>query len=277
MQFSRFYLLVLALALAVATGAQEERAETQEGGAETQEESAEARGLAIALEGDRRDTGFGDFKVELTMVLRNKHGDEAERSMRSRTLEQDDDGDKAIIIFDTPGDVKGTAFLSFTHKEGDDDQWLYLPSLTRVKRISSSNKSGPFMGSEFAYEDISSQEVEKYSFKYLRDETYEGRDHFIVERDPVDPKSGYTRQVVWVDKEHYRVAKVDFYDLKDALVKTLTMKGYQQYLDQYWRADTWHMENHQTGKSTELIWNGYEFGNGFVDGDFNTTSLKRAR
>ena len=128
-------------------------------------ETPEEKGLAIAIEADRRDEGFGDNIANLTMILRNRHGQQTSRVLRTRTLEQADDGDKSLIIFDNPGDVKGTAFLSFTHKEGPDDQWLYLPALKRVKRIASGNKSGPFMGSEFAYEDISSQEVEKYGYK----------------------------------------------------------------------------------------------------------------
>ena len=153
------------------------------------EDPAAARGLEIAVEADRRDTGFGDFQANIAMILRNKHGESSERRMRVRTLEQESDGDKSLIIFENPGDVKGTAFLSFTHKTGSDDQWLYLPALKRVKRIASSNKSGPFMGSEFAYEDISSQEVEKYTYRYIDEETFDERNHFVVERDPVDPKS----------------------------------------------------------------------------------------
>ena len=106
------------------------------------EHSARERGLEIAVEADRRDAGFGDYKAQLTMVLRNKHGQQSERRMRVRILEQADDGDKALIIFDNPGDVKGTAFLSFTHQRGADDQWLYLPALKRVKRIASSRADG---------------------------------------------------------------------------------------------------------------------------------------
>ena len=242
-------------------------------GAETPEE----KGLAIAVEADVRDKGFGDFKAELKMVLRNQHGQETQRSMRVRTLEQENDGDKSLTIFDNPGDVKGTAFLSFTHKKGSDDQWLYLPALKRVKRIASNNKSGPFVGSEFAYEDISSQEVEKYTYKYLRDETFDGRDHFVVERYPVDPKSGYKRQIAWLDKEEYRVWKVEFYNRRDALLKTLTMGEYHLFLDKYWRAAHWQMVNHQTGKSTELLWESYVFGNGYADKDFSRNSLSKAR
>ena len=106
------------------------------------EHSAREQGLEIAVEADRRDAGFGDYKAQLTMVLRNKHGQQSERRMRVRILEQADDGDKALIIFDNPGDVKGTAFLSFTHQRGADDQWLYLPALKRVKRIASSRADG---------------------------------------------------------------------------------------------------------------------------------------
>ena len=240
-------------------------------------ETPEKRGLAIAQEADRRDVGFGDTKANMTMTLRNAHGDTAERSLRVRTLEQSNDGDKSLLIFDNPGDVKGTAFLSFTHKVDPDDQWLYLPSLKRVKRISQSNQSGPFVGSEFAYEDLSSQEVEKYTYKYLRDESFDGRDHFVVEADPVNPKSGYSRQVIWFGKAHYRVWKIDFYDRRGSHLKTLTVSDYQRYLDQYWRADKQVMVNHLTGKSTELSFSGFKFRNGFTDRDFRKNALKKAR
>ena len=140
--------------------------------------------------------------------------------MRNLTLEVDGDGDKTLVIFDEPNDVKGTAFLNYTHREGSDDQWLYLPALRRVKRIASNNKSGPFMGSEFAYEDISSQEVEKYTYEFLRAEDVEGTSMYVVQRVPVDERSGYTRQIVWYDQAEYRVQRVDFYDRKDELMKT---------------------------------------------------------
>jgi len=246
-------------------------------GVAAQDKTPERRGLEIAVEVDKRDAGFGDVSASLQMILRNSHGEETSREMRSRILEQESDGDKALVIFDSPGDVRGTAFLSFTHKEGSDDQWLYLPALKRVKRIASSNKSGPFVGSEFAYEDISSQEVEKYTYRYLRDEALDGRDHFVVERDPVDPKSGYTKQIVWVDKEHYRPSKIEYFDRGGKRLKTLTMTGYRQYLDRYWRADRWDMVNHQTGKSTVLLWSDYVFGNGLDDRDFNQNALAKAR
>ena len=240
-------------------------------------ETAEEKGLAISIESDKRDTGFVDSTASMTMELKNKQGDTSTRYIRVKTLEVQGDGDKSMSIFDKPADVKGTAFLTFSHATTPDDQWLYLPALKRVKRINSKNKSGPFMGSEFAYEDLSSQEVEKYTYKYLRDEKLNGIDTYVVERYPVDKNSGYTRQVGWINKEEYRAEKIVFYDRKDSLLKTLTFNNYKQYLDQYWRADELHMVNHQTGKSTLLSWSNYKFKTGLKDKDFNRNSLKRAK
>lgn len=245
--------------------------------ASVQGQGAAARGLELAREVDARDHGFGNFEAGLRMVLRNRHGEESTRQMRSQTLEMDGDGDRSLVIFDQPRDVEGTALLSFTHKEGSDDQWLYLPALRRVKRIASDNKAGPFMGSEFAFEDISSQEVEKYTYEYQRDEVVDGVDMFVLERVPVDPKSGYDRQVAWYDLQEHRIQKVDFYDRRGDLLKTLTYHDYQQYLGQYWRSDRMEMVNHQTGKSTILFWDSYDFEAGLEERDFDQNALRRAR
>ncbi len=235
------------------------------------------KGLAIAVEDDKRDNGFLNYEADALMILKNRNGDESTRYLRFKTLEVQGDGDKNLTVFDRPRDIKKTAFLNFTHSLGDDDQWLYLPALKRVKRISSSNKSGPFVGSEFAYEDITSQEVKKYTYKWLRDEEYQGQKSFVVEQVPAYENSGYTRRVVWIDQDEYRTLKVDFYDRKNSLLKTLTYGGYQKYLSQYWYPDEMYMINHQTGKSTRLIWKNYTFRNGLTDSHFSKNSLKRAR
>ena len=133
------------------------------------------------------------------------------------------------------------------------------------------------MGSEFAFEDMSSQEVDKYTYKWLRDEQLDGKDVHVIERVPVDKYSGYTRQIVWMDKGLFHPLKVEFYDRKNALLKTLEFKGYQKYLDNYWRPDEMEMNNHQNGKSTLLTFSDYKFNNGYTDRDFDRNSLKRAR
>ena len=240
-------------------------------------QTPEEKGLDIAIEMDKRNTGWKDSTADMIMTLRNKQGEESIRSLRVRSLEVEDDGDKSMTIFDEPKDVRGTALLTFSHKVDADDQWLYLPALKRVKRIASRNKSGPFMGSEFAFEDLSSQEVEKYTYTHLRDEACGDLQCFVIERIPTDKYSGYTKQIAWIDQNEYRAIKIEFYDRKKSLLKTLDFEGYAQYLDQYWRPALMKMDNHQTGKSTDLAWSNYNFQTGLEDGDFTKNSLKRAK
>ena len=237
-------------------------------------QSAEQKGLEVAKAAETADEGFGSSIVNLKMTLKNKNGQTSERFMITRTLELIEDGDKSLILFNSPKDVKGTATLTYTHKKGSDDQWLFLPSIKRVKRISSKNKSGPFVGSEFAYEDLSSQEVEKYEYKLLE----EKGNLAIVEQDPVDPKSGYTRRVVTYNKDKsYRVEKVEFYDRKNSPLKTLTYSGYELYKNKYWRASKFVMKNQQTEKETILEFSNYDFETKLSESDFSQAALKRAK
>ncbi len=235
------------------------------------------RGLEIAKAARDYDQGFGDYTADMVMTLKNRRGDESTRYIRIRTLEMDNDGDRSLSIFDEPADVKGTAMLTWSHGLKPDDQWLYLPALKRVKRINSRNKSGPFMGSEFAFEDLGSQEIEKYRYRFLREEPCGDSQCYVIERTPAYKYSGYTRQVVWIDKNGYKLRKVDFYDRKNQLLKTLTASDYRQYLDHYWRPGRMEMINHQNGKSTILEWKNYRFRTGLTEKDFRSQALKRLR
>ncbi len=240
-------------------------------------ETSQEKGLAIAKEIKARDIGWGSSQSETIMTLRTRKGQEIVRQMRSKALEVDGDGDKVLTIFDTPLDVKGTTFLSFSHTVGNDDQWIYLPAVKRVKRIASKNKSGPFLGSEFAFEDLSSFEVEKFNFDYLGEDQLNNQTMVMISMDPVDKYSGYTKAVAWVDTDHYRVHKIDFYDRRDTLLKTLTISEYKLYKDKYWRADKQSMKNHKTGKSTDIEIKNLVFDVGLKDSDFNENRMKRAR
>jgi hypothetical protein len=236
-------------------------------------QTPEAKGLEIAKAAEKADIGFNSSTVNIKMTLKNKNGQTSERLLTTKTFELTEDGDKSLIVFNSPRDVKGTATLTFTHKKGADDQWLFLPSIKRVKRISSKNKSGPFVGSEFAYEDLSSQEVEKYAYKFIE----EKGNLLIVEQDPVDPKSGYTRRLVTYNKERgYRIEKVEFYDRKNSLLKTLIYTDYNVYKGKFWRAGTFNMVNHQTNKETKLEFSDYDFEINLTEEDFSQVALKRA-
>jgi outer membrane lipoprotein-sorting protein len=240
-------------------------------------QSPEQKGLEIAQAAKAYDRGFTDFTANMVMTLKNKSGQTSRRLIRIRTLEVEGDGDKSLSIFDEPADVKGTKMLTYSHGLEPDDQWLYLPALKKVKRISSRNKSGPFMGSTFAFEDLGSQEVEKYSYKYLRNEPCGEMDGYVIERYPAYVFSGYTRQIAWIDTEGYRIVKAEYYDRKKSLLKTLIASDFQQYLGHYWRPGLMNMVNHQTGKSTLLEWQDYEFKTGLTDRDFRSQTLKRIK
>lgn len=249
------------------------------GATAAQAETPQEKGFAVAARSDRSDRGFGDSKVELLMVLRNAAGAESTRTLELRTLEVPDEdlGDKSLIIFSSPADIDGTALLSHAKILDPDDQWLFLPALKRVKRISSVNKSGPFVGSEFAFEDFTSLELNKYDYRHLRSEVCGEFTCDVVERIPRYEHSGYTRQLAWIDQEVFQLRKVEFYDRRGDLLKTLTLEDYRHYDAKYWRSHKFTMVNHQTGKSTDLIYQNYVFSSGLAENDFVKGVLKRIR
>jgi hypothetical protein len=236
-----------------------------------------SKGLEIAILADKNTEGFIDSQSSMEMQLTNRKGNVVTREMKSKRLEVAGDGDKSLIVFESPRDVKGVAILSFSHKNSSDDQWLYLPALKRIKRIASKNKSGPFLGSEYTFEDLSSQEVEKFSYRFLRDEDLNGQPNHIIERIPLDPYSGYTKQIVWIDTQNYLIQKVEYYDRKSFHLKTGTFSGYKKYLDKIWQASRMEIINHQNKKKTVLIFKDIAFKTGLSDKDFSQNSLKRSR
>ena len=240
-------------------------------------QTAEEKGLDIATQAEARDKGFGDYTAEMKMVLISRHGDKITRKMRGKFLEVETDGDKSLLIFDNPRDVKGTAMLTHSHKNESDEQWLYLPALHRTKRISSSGKSGSFMASEFTYEDLTSQEIEKFTFKWLRDEEYNGMDCYVLERVPTDPESGYTKEIIWLDQAELRSWKVEFYDRKRSKLKTLISSKFKKYKKKFWRAEVAMMTNHQNKKKTKMIWKNFKFNTGLSARDFEKNVLQRLR
>ncbi len=240
-------------------------------------ETPEEKGLRIAFEASERNDGFGDFTAQMTMILRDRQGRETVRQMHFKVLEVQGDGDKSLFVFDQPQDVKGTALLTHGHINSQDDQWLYLPALKRVKRINAARRSGSFMGSEFSYEDMSSSDVEEYTYKYLIDEPCGELMCTVTEQIPLDNKSGYSRRVLWQDIEELRTWKMELFDRKGFHLKTLTFANYRQYLDQYWRAGEQEMINHLTGASTVLEWTDFQFRTNPDESEFTQTGLRRIR
>ena len=238
----------------------------------------DTQGFDIAARSDRTDLGFADSEVELQMVLRNAAGQQSTRALRIATLEKPDEsvGDKSLVIFDTPRDIEGTALLSHAKILDPDDQWLYLPALKRVKRISSSNKSGPFVGSEFAFEDLTAIELNKFTYTYVGEVPCGDLTCDVLERTPRYENSGYTKQVSWVDQTDFQIRKVEFYDRRGDLLKVLEMSDFRNY-EGIWRAHKLSMSNVQTNKQTDLLYGDYTFDNGLAENDFVKGRLSRLR
>ncbi len=239
----------------------------------------DGKGFEIAARSDRTDVGFTESEVELKMVLRNAAGQEATRSLRISTLEKPDEsvGDKSLVFFNTPRDIEGTALLSHAKILDPDDQWLYLPALKRVKRISSSNKSGPFVGSEFAFEDFTAIELNKFEYTFIGVEECDDLQCDVLERLPRYENSGYTKQIAWVDQTDFQIRKVEFYDRRGDLLKVLELKDYRIYENGVWRAHLLSMSNVQTNKNTDLVYEDFKFGSGLTEDDFVKGRLSRLR
>ena len=242
-------------------------------------DSPEQRGTAIATEAQARDSGFGDVSVRLDMTLVSEDGRARNRRLTWKTLEGTGakEGDKSLTIFHQPRDIEGTAFLTHTKIDESDDQWLYLPALKRVKRIAAANMSSAFVGSELAYEDLLSDEVEKFDYRWLRNEPCGELTCYVLERVPRYEGSGYSRQVLYIDTEAYRTRRVEYFDHQQELLKTLQLQDYEQYLDRYWRARRLEMVNHQSGKSTILEFEDYEFRRGLNEQDLDPAALRHLR
>ena len=248
----------------------------------TGDDVSNEKGLAIANEVDSRDKGWADVTVDGEMVLKNKAGNESIRKFRSTILEATDasEGDRSIITFSQPRDVRGTALLTHSKIEPDDDsQWIFLPAVKRVKRISSSNRTGKFVSSEFSYEDLGSEEVADNAHIWLEDATcaHDGAlTCAAVESRPKNKRSGYSKRVSFIDLDEYRVHQIDFYNRRGDLEKSLKFRDYKQYEGQFWRAHVMIMENTQTGKSTRLSWGDYSFRMGLTERDFTPQGLPKA-
>jgi len=236
-------------------------------------------GKEIAEEAWERDRGFGEFSARIVMTTVKSDGSTVIRRLRTKTKETDV-GDKSISVFDAPKDIKGIARLTYANENGNDDQWMYISDRKRVKRISSVNDKTPFMGTDFAFEDLGTQrpeEVGSYIYSYQRTEACGDDDCYVIKRFPLNPHSGYSMQLVYINKSYYRTEKIEYFDKNKKALKVLTYGDYQLFKDRYWRPGIMLMKNTQTGSQTKVEWSGYKFGGGSRVSDFTPARLKRIR
>ena len=234
---------------------------------------AQSTGMEIMENVYNRSTGE-DMTAKLNMILTNSRGSVRERSIAQYSRETSE-GDQKVMFFLSPADVKDTSFMSWSYDDGsDDDQWIYLPALRRVKRISSRNKDDAFMGSDFTYDDLGERHPSEDRHSILREENYEGEFCYVIESVPNSEEEPYSRTVSWIAKDKWIGLKKEFYDHRGDLYKILQIDEFKK-IDGYWVITDMIMEDLDREHSTRLAMGEIRFNNNLSDDLFTERQMKR--
>ena len=224
-----------------------------------------AMGLSVMQEQDRSDAGWRSVRVNGEMILMDGSGGGISRAFELVRTERvsRSKGDNSRMTFATPADISGTVLLTHGNVEpNDDSQWLYLPATGQSRRISSGNRSGKFLSSEFSFEDMGGSELEDNTYGWLGAEACPGNTQLtcnVVAAYPKNSRSGYKQRVFWLDTQASRVFQTEYYNRRGQLEKRMNASGFGNHSG-HWRPAMLDMVNLQTGKRTILKWSGYNFG-----------------
>jgi len=216
------------------------------------------------------------------MKMIDRRGKERERDTVSFRKYFGEDK-KTIIFYKSPSNVKNTAFLTFDYKSEsvDDDQWLYLPAMRKIRRISSSDRGDYFLGTDFTYEDIKKEgkiAIEDYTYETLGEETVDGVKTYIVEGTIVDAKDakelGHSKVFMWIDPDINLVRKALYFDLKGNELKTLSTKDVRK-VDNIWTRHILDVQNHKTGHRTIFTFSNVDYKTPVADRRFKKQSLRK--
>ena len=234
----------------------------------------EITGLQIIENVYNRPTGQ-DQEGDLTMSLINSRGDERVREIK-QFLKDFGKMEKKIMFFVTPADVRNTSFMNWSYDEAgkDDDQWIYLPALKKVKRISSDSKSDYFMGSDFTYDDLGDRHPSSDTHKLLREETIDGEICYVVESIPKEEEYMYSKTITWIIKDKWIGKKKEFYDEDEDLLKTLTVNETKVIKD-YIVITLSEMHNVQKDHKTVMKLDNVILDSGVSDDKFTERMMKR--
>jgi outer membrane lipoprotein-sorting protein len=237
----------------------------------------EEKGRAILLKNEENFDNYVDSAVDVFTQINLGDGKSITRHMKLDFLHVPDDGDKILMYFESPADVKGLSMLLESHKFEYDDAWIYIPDRRRVKRISSQNKGGQFMGTAFVFEDLMRLEPEKFDYKFIRDIQCGELKCYEFERYPKEKSSVYSKQVAWVDKDKFRLHRVQYHNLEGKHVKTAMFNDYKLYSGKYWRWSELVMLDHLTNNRTVNTYKNWKFGVGLRKNLFTVNGLKNLR
>lgn len=230
-------------------------------------------GQQIMTRVDDRPNG-DDRKSVLTMTLINRSGRKRIREVEYFSKDFGKDK-KSVMVFKKPADVSGTAFLSWEYDDParEDDKWLYMPAMKKVRRISGASKNEYFMGSDFTYDDMGDRNVEEDTHTLLGEEIVDGHDCWKIESIPVNPEEMYTRRLLWVCKAADMVIKAEYYD-KDGLLKIYKVLDFRRQ-DGFWtllRSEMDHVARHH---KTVMRMDAVRYDSGIGDHLFRVSTIQR--
>jgi uncharacterized protein YxeA len=226
-------------------------------------------GIELALLVDDRDSPK-DMKSNMSMLLTNKNGKTRTSKIRSYSK---DENKKQILWFLAPADDKGVAYLKIEHENKNDDMKLWLPNFKKIRRISSKKKSESFMGSDMSYEDLTSRNIDEYTYSILGSEKIDNVDCYILESVPSGIKTEYSKHVSWITKNMHLPVKEESFDKKGELLKSKSII-YQQ-IKEYSIMVELHVKNVQRNHQTILKFDNIEVDSGIKNNIFHEKNLKR--
>lgn len=195
----------------------------------------------------------------LTMTLVNENNRQRERKLIQKIMHTEDGSRKRYIYFEKPGDVKGTKLLTLENKGAEDTQWIFLPAIKRARQISVANNTDSFVGSELSFEDLRREKLDEHRYVLLNEETVDGKSCYVVEATPSTEKrkaeSGYSRRMIWIQKDTFLALKTHFFDKHSKLLKTFHAEDIRQFPSGDSRAFKFHLENVQNHHRTILEFN----------------------
>lgn len=242
----------------------------------------ESQAHAIARQVQDRDTGR-DSRVSMRMTLVDRRGRERQRALTIKGLRggagRAVPGDRTLLHFTLPNDIRGTGFLVWEHPDADDERFLYLPSLGRVRRIAGSEAQESFVGSDFTYEDIGGRELEDYTYALLGDETWtapDGSRHAVWRLESTSRKAGsrFPRVVSLIRKDLYIAVRAEIYNRRNEKQKTFDARRVEK-VDGYWTVTAMTMADAVEGTRTDLVVEKAEYDVGLKAGDFSRVQLER--
>lgn len=214
----------------------------------------------------------------IRMELIDSDGETKERIIEQWGEEQDSVS-RSVIVFHRPASVQHTRFLSLENPDRDDDQWIYLPALKRVRRIAASEGEDSFMGTEFSYDDLKSREAEDFRHRITGEGVILDYPCWIIESTPkpeTDSNYGRIRHWVTKDPEVRSDLKMELYDEEGRLAKSFIVEKLE-LIDGYWTPTSAVMLNERNGRATRLIQERLELDRGVNPRRFTTRFLETGR